>query len=1081
MVIKRAQAPPDAALPAGKNKNKINILCVYVCPRSFVFLSIVAISMLESSAFTIRRMKDVTVKLEQDLVGEGSSLVDVKEELPKANNIKVIDLQNTSLEKIVPGKTTAKVYEIKGDYPGKDEKIELTTAYIVLKTDDGYLKITGLPVYTSSVNEDTSSIAITYVPDKNEEVLRQRRQKSGENEITTATNAFTTSGGNDEAVSTQPSETSQQISTAEIRNILSDIISQEVTTVEIPSEIATAVTDYTSGVPTIESKSTRRNNSSSINLSQATGNTANIKLPTTSIINSSSRTIDKLNSTGFDEPIWKKYNTINRKPEEIVTDSIIATHENIEGTTKEDAPARVTLEKVLNETPISSLEALKEEMLSNTNTYKSIQMQTDTYATSTMQPAFSDVYISESDKLTSSLETKRTSPRIRHSSSKRAGFLDYSAKPIADNIAEEATTIIDNYDTTSITGNENLSTTFEFEVQDSDSVLDSKKEAESQRQLAEDAIKEELLKEELLSDNEEYAKRYRLEAGATINRTTDILTLPKTNQQIFDDNLSVKPINYEKVKNPVKYTVSPNYKPLKKIEVQSQKPVLRDPDDNSWRNESISSLGIVFKPKAASKNYTEVLRNKTEALLSGSLINDNKNDVPDLKERLEKITEVRKSKKKKVIDKFGEPVYSDYDEAVYSVESISPNTPPLETTSVYKSVAQNIIGTLQSTPSVEPELTTYTSNPDQLYIRKDINKELDGITTEKPKKYNSVLEYYDTTDEYDVDYLNLAKLDLKKYTPGVLNKETPISTVPSSGSSKPAINTFPERKPTIQYFPPRVTQKVNFNEYNEDFQRKVNSYPHNIPKNNVGLTFTTIPTQSVPRNNYDQYNKKNTIIPSNYNSRSKPATIEKNVHTSNDQRVPGALMQNNGYAVDTGTYDRGSYVIRHYKDFIDEASRDNDYDRNAEYIPYTEAPLRGVTLNNVATLKDRPNVDAGYDYETQFRKDILNRFVDNFNQNNERFKVDFPILYNNSVLHRKTDESGKVLATSTAFMKRLYGEGNTATKANNYVVRGRPCENCDNITVELSPAYELHYYVPEQEEREEAEPRSVTLAYRYTL
>ncbi|KAM3961300.1 uncharacterized protein ACR2FA_004637 [Aphomia sociella] len=1047
------------------------------CFRSFVFLSIFAICLIESptNAFTIRRVKDAVVKPEQDQVGDESTLVEVKHEFTKGN-VKVIELQNSSLEEIIPAQTTAKVYRIKGDYPDKDDEVELTTAYILLKTNDGYLKITGLPVYTSPIKEDTSTTLNekgTYITNENENILRRRRQKNVDKETTT-TSASTTDDIDRASVTTQTSEM-EYMSTPELKSSLSETFSSETTTVIIPPEIASAVTDYTSGTPIIESKSTRRfdSSSSSNNLftkqAQVTESKPSHTTPSIPKMNSTPTefNINEPKDLASEVPTWRKYTTIERKREGNIVDSTSTNNKTFEETIP-DTPTRVTLAKLLNE----STPSLKE--LSNTDSFQSTQFETETFTSPTMKATASNIYITETDQLTLIPDIKKTSPRILQVSSKRAGFLDYSAKPVTDDIAEEATTIIENIDTTRLSDNGTLGNTFEGVVHDSRSEWRKEKGAESQSQLVEDAIKEELLKEEMLSDNEENFKQYRIE---NLDAKTDFSTVLKSNQKATEDTLSVKPINYEKDKSTKTYTVSPNYKPLKKIEVQPQKPFLRDPDDNSWRNESISSLGIVFKPKAASKNYTQVLKNKTEALLNGSSSKDNVNGVPDLRERLEKITEVRKSKKKKVIDKFGDTVYSDYEEGANSAETTSINTPKLETTSTLITPAPNIINNLYRPFLREPEHTTYTTL-DQLYIKK--HKESDTITTAKPKKYNGILEYYDTTDEYDVDYINLPKIDLKKYTPRVLHKDTPVTTSPVF--TKPATTYLPERKPTLEYFPPRVTHKVNINDYDRDFQSKVNLYTYkDVPKNAVPESYATVPTESVHRDRYEPHNKKNTIIPTNYNTRLPKPAIENTVYrTDVAQHVSQPPMQNNGYIVDNGNYDRGSYVIKHYKDLIDEAVRDNDYEKNVEYVPYTQSPIRGVTVNDL-NRKTRPNANKNYDYETDFRKDILNRFVDNFNKNSERFKVDFPILYNNSVVHRKTDETGKVRATSTAFVKRLYGEANTATKTNNYATQGRPCENCDNINVDLSPAYELHYYVPEQEEREEAEPRPVTLGYQYTL
>lgn len=65
-------------------------------------------------------------------------------------------------------------------------------------------------------------------------------------------------------------------------------------------------------------------------------------------------------------------------------------------------------------------------------------------------------------------------------------------------------------------------------------------------------------------------------------------------------------------------------------------------------------------------------------------------------------------------------------------------------------------------------------------------------------------------------------------------------------------------------------------------------------------------------------------------------------------------------------------------------------------------------------------------------------------------------------------------------MRGLYGVA-TPAAMDDYHQKPPYDPNCENVTVELSPAYELHYYIPEQEEKEEAESNPVTLPYTYKL
>lgn len=576
---------------------------------------------------------------------------------------------------------------------------------------------------------------------------------------------------------------------------------------------------------------------------------------------------------------------------------------------------------------------------------------------------------------------------------------------------------------------------------------------------AEDALAEELLKEEMINDNEENAKLWKQW------RTTGGVSEP-----VPEDMLSVKPIGMEKKKNTILYAVNPNYKPLKKIDVQPPKQFVRDPDDNSWRNESISSLGIVFKPKNASKSFTEVLKNKTEIELGNMTDKDSKDDLPDLRVRLEKIAEVRKSKKK--INKFGDTVYSDYEE--------SSENSNLSRENMATPMTADEESTFSSTPPPSPQSTCPITTAFDLVVNSISKEQFDlfktekasPITTNKPGKVYNLAEYYDTTDEYDVDYVNQYKIDLKKFTKALKPKE--ITTQPPEWLRTQPMREFqPERKATLQYFPPttKVVQKVNVNDYDANFNRKVNLYDISKPKDILDVSFGTV--SPIPTEKYEPL-KKATVKPP-YTPMYQTDNLDKNLYITNQPSVseppPGALVVNDG------NFNRASYVIKHYRDFINEAAKGGEDDRSSEYT-YTEPTVYGVTVNELAKMNPRDSAQAeeDYEYDVKVRKDIMNRFVDNFNQNSERFKVDFPILYNSSVVHGETPEHGRV-ASSSAFMKRLYEVDNP--RPSNF--QRRSCEpNCYK-TVELSPAYELHYYVPDEEEKEEVEPRSSRPPYRYRL
>lgn len=514
---------------------------------------------------------------------------------------------------------------------------------------------------------------------------------------------------------------------------------------------------------------------------------------------------------------------------------------------------------------------------------------------------------------------------------------------------------------------------------------------------------------------------------------------------------------------------------MKKIEVQASKPFVRDPDDNSWRNESLTSLGIVFKAKNASKPFTQVLKNKTEAELNNIYQADkDNNEVPDLRQRLEKI---RKSRRKKV-DKFGDTIYGDYEET--SGESAS--TPKTNPVSIPIMEVDGEVFFKSPTPaSPLTEATQRTTTPG-VYMYKE------ETTTKKPKKINKFPEYYDTTDEYDAEYINLSKIDLKKFTTRLFAKDDkPFTPSPmfTPFTQPMQVARLQDRKPTVQYFPPRQPsreqpqgeqparakpqekqEKVNINDYDSDFKAKVNMFADKIPNDAAPITYGTPPPLTTIKQTM-QHDDRHPAIPAYPASQYKPANLDKNVYVTIPPRV---VDHGNKYPTNNDEgFNRASYVIKHYRDLINEAVKD-DYDKSAEFMPaFTEAPLTGVTMNKEKDPMKLLGED--YDYDANFRKDILSRFVDNFNQNSERFKVDFPILYNNTVVHMKAQENGKVVASSSAFMTRLYGDAPPL----------KPCDPHCDVKVELSPAYELHYYVPDQEEKEEVEIKPPPIQFSYRL
>ncbi|XP_049867418.1 uncharacterized protein LOC126367747 [Pectinophora gossypiella] len=735
-------------------------------------------------------------------------------------------------------------------------------------------------------------------------------------------------------------------------------------------------------------------------------------------------------------PYWKRYTLIDRKRITTVADAVTST-ETDDLVQAGTAQSSVSLEKALNiSSDIPSLEELKNELLAlDKMTTVSLDKLSSTVTdeiTSTSTESFS----STEETSTMSSETDTTSDmttRFDIVSSKRAGFLDHSSR--ATLATEKATTTSQR----SVGTSETLVTDKRIPENKTTPLLAQKSSSmASQSQLAEDAINEELMKEEILSDTVEYTQRQRDVIDSS--KTPPMQSAESNQDSSSEDKLSVKPISAERVKNGGLYTVSPNYKPLKKIEVQPPKPFVRNPDDNSWRIEGLNSLGIVVKVNnnTSSKPFTQVLKNKTESELN-LLEKFNKGEEPELRERLEKIAEKRKSKKKK-INQYGETVYTDYSDSGEKMTSVSPGYfADLMT-------AKDVDFTTTTLPELDYNKQTTTPAI-------EMDDELE-TTTLKTKK---VIDEYESDDSDEPDY-TLPNIDLKKYITPAKSRDTP-PPAPATYTPPPTLRTFlPDRRPTIQYFPPREKQKVVVNDYDTDFQRKINAYTYkDVPSRVTQTTPATAsqPAYQFPRNKYEQH-RPNDIA-------RRPPDLGKSVYLT---QPPAG--DHSGFNMVDPEVNRATYVIKHLRDFLDEAVKADDG------AAATDEPLRGVTAN--ARVPPAPPGDY-YDYEAQFRKDVLDKFVENFNQNSERFKADFPVLYNTSVVHSQLAAEGRG-ASSTAFMKRLYEDAQAIQRAGRLPKRFDPlCER----TVELSPAYELHYYVPEEEEKEQAEPRHPPPPYRLRL
>ncbi|KAJ0180801.1 hypothetical protein K1T71_004205 [Dendrolimus kikuchii] len=1090
------------------NQNVNLIIIPITRAQSFVISWVIVCAIIESPTrgFTIPRTAN-NITEEADLTGEESSVLTVRHESKRLNDIHNYDnSKSESKEKITfenkqnsqeisTDRLVSKISEFSAgtistledfnrkfihskdkenfsfnQYRKAPEEFQLTTEFTTSIDDDSYETT---PIFLSETihfQEDNSKLP------NNDEVTKTTdgsltsskfvpsNNVSNSTKIHTTTSAYDISNlktytlANDLTAITLSID--ELYSLKDLASSITEIVPSETATTDSSKVTNTYFNSRTSPIisiqrPDLKTASTKNKNTKdeTINYSYSTP-TISSKLGLKTIEDGISNvvTTDASTNAVTTEALWKKYTTLERKR---ITTNINTATESEPSNKAENSQTTISFDRTLNPNPTTPFHKFTDDI---NNINNKLLTTTIDYSS-----------VTEQDYTPYELTTPKSSSKpskIGVVSSKMAGFLDFSK------ISSRNLPTVQKYEVDTIKNESELSIVSENTTMDTTtSENKSTKVTETQSQLADDAINEELLKEESLNDNED-AKRYREGRPDILHDLKEVKPLAAEVVNInnlaynqTEDTLIVQPINHDKLKNTILYAVSSKYKPMKKIDIQPPKQFVRNPDDNSWRNESINSLGIVYKPKNSSKSFIQVLKNKTEIELNNLANRDNKGGVLDLRQRLEKIAEVRKSKKKKT-NKYGDTVYVDYEEGNASAEVAGLQK---ENTTAKISFMDAIFTTTPVTTDVSSQTekniqlskgtNASTDEIDDFFKR----FELDALTTDKPKKYANVGEYYDTTDEYDVDYLNMSNIDIKKHT-WPLTKVTTMPTTPQTPASVYAA----DRQPTIQYFPPTTKKvKVNVNDYDDGFKKKVNLYtvealPKDLRKALSPAPFVTMVTVPPPKEIIEEI--RSTL------SGFQPSNFNKNLYFTDNARV---TEPNNAF-VNEPAFNRGSYVIKHYKDFLNVAAKDDDY-RN-EYMTFTDSPVKGITINEFLKENGAKAAQDDYDYEQQFRKDLLNRFVANFNKNNERFKVDFPILFNNSVVHKKVDENGRVLAESTAFMKRLY---DTATTKPNPYVLSKPCDpNCDKITVELSPAYELHYYVPEQEEKEEAEQPPVTMGYR---
>ncbi|XP_041977649.1 uncharacterized protein LOC121731993 [Aricia agestis] len=748
-------------------------------------------------------------------------------------------------------------------------------------------------------------------------------------------------------------------------------------------------------------------------------------------------------------PSWKKYTFINRNK---VEESAPSAKDTV---VKVDVPEVLYSASSLRDTitsDIPSLEKLKNDLLSNSKSKSVGQKQNASFAKTTS-------------------ESKGNDNSKWSVESKRAGYLDYSEK------------------NKEIETDNSKSTTASVEKSPS-----TKQESPTQ-QTKDSLIKEILLRESVdnnvRKDQEEKQEKLQLATQISITEKNETQT------------------SIEKSKNASLYTVSPNYKPLKKLEVQPPKPFLRDPDDNSWRNESISSLGIVFKPKNSSKAFTEVLKNKTESEWNTLLEKERKNDLPDLRERLEQMAKMRKTKRKK-IDSMGNVVYVDYEENVTSNEntnennSSNENSNPLQGDIIIPLLSFDPQFFLTGSKLPDSTLSDLTkTDPFTTTVATSINKET--TKARKPKKNYNIPDYYESSEDEDLDYLDLAKIDIKKFTTQKTT-QTPFdtSTWPVT-TYRNTNNDAPERKPNLQYFPPLRNKKISIVKYNAP-REEIDKYVNPIDQANFVSTrkptTTYVPVQypetNAPFNDkYSPYGvdgfdelpvtNKPTTIANDIYLRQPPRIDEDRIdeqrlqerrlgeqrigeHRIGEQRIDEPRIEVprievprieeepiNRFKIvsDEGNQNRGSYVIKSYDDFINEAEKANEFDSQLEYGPYTEATSETVTTDELVK-PDHLNEDL--DYDTKFRKDVINRFVENFNRNTAKFKSEFPIIFNSSIVH-DTHGDGKEVASSRAFLRGLHGHARRQNKKYNLY-------DVNQVNTTAEPTYELHYFMPQQDDKD---------------
>ncbi|GBP38795.1 hypothetical protein EVAR_33545_1 [Eumeta japonica] len=404
-----------------------------------------------------------------------------------------------------------------------------------------------------------------------------------------------------------------------------------------------------------------------------------------------------------------------------------------------------------------------------------------------------------------------------------------------------------------------------------------------------------------------------------------------------------------KTKVPNLYPVSPSYKRFKKLEVSSPKPFRRDPNDNTWRNQSISSLGIVYKAKAnASKPLTDVLKNRTEADSGTANVKENRTEL-ELRQRLEKLSELRKSKKKlvrptaesskgqksKETDKAADYVTTT---PIFTTTATTATGSSFATTTTSRNALTTVPGPLDS-EYTNRAVFTATPRPFEIAAQKVPQR---VVLLVKKTNDNNVM-YYDTVESLahnDGEFIPWTVWDTEKTS---LHEERP----------RPGPRSALVQPPAQYYLPPQQTQK-----HHDPFEERL-------------------------------YTAVNFATMDNLRKRSKNSIERWPPVDRRDEEPPTATPRAAAAAVSVihrgDGYGEVSYVVDH-----DMPPTDGRRTR-----PNRSHPPRRVETNAIHRSRAVRN-EEDYDYHDRLQLTDLEKF--SFTYNSDRFMGDVPILFDTGVV-----------------------------------------------------------------------------------